>query len=84
MSSQSSSALSDLISDTPLFANTSVELLRFRQVSSRNFALEMCETLGDEVLNYLAGEIVPDRVGSQTFINSKGEAPKDAPYLQFM
>jgi len=84
MSSQSSSALWDLINDSPLFTNTSVELLRFRQVASRNFTPEMCETLGDEVVNYLAGEIVPDRVGCQLLVKSKGEALKDAPYLQFM
>jgi hypothetical protein len=44
----------------------------------------MCETLGDEVVNYLAGEIVPDGVGCQMLVKSKREALKDAPYLQFM
>jgi hypothetical protein len=84
MSSQSSSALSDLIDDSQLFADTSVELLRFRQLASRNFTLEMCETLGDEIVNYLAGERVPDRVGCKTLAITNGEAPKDAPYLQLM
>ncbi len=84
MSNSSSSALSELIKSSPLQPQTSVELLRFRQLAFGMITPEICENLGDEIVNYLAGERVPDKVGSKTLALSKNESPKDAPYLQIL
>jgi hypothetical protein len=84
MSSPSISALSNLINDAPLQPNTFVEILRFRKLASGNLILKTCENLEDDVIDYLASERIPDRVGCATLAMSTGEAPKDAPYLQFM
>jgi hypothetical protein len=84
MSTPSSSALSHLINDSPLSENTLLELLRFRQLNSGNLALEMSQSLGDEVMTYLASERNPDCVGGETTAISQGDALEDAPYLQFL
>lgn len=84
MLTTSSSALSDLANSSPLQSHTSVELLRFKQLASGALVKDGCENMGDEIVNYIAGEDFPARVDCQTPNQSQVEVPRDAAYLQFV
>ncbi|KAE9362888.1 hypothetical protein N431DRAFT_499227 [Stipitochalara longipes BDJ] len=68
----------------PLQSQTSVELLRFRQPLSRSLFKELYETLGDEIINHIAGENYPHYVGEEVRAGSDPEALANEPYLQFI
>lgn len=88
MSVASSSALSDLVNTSlsPFKPQTSVELLRFRQIPSGSLVRELCETLGDEVVDNIAGETRgrSNNHGIEASSTPIPEAEADAPFFQFV
>ena len=86
MSVASSSALSDLVNASPLKPQTSVELLRFRQIPSGSLVREFCETMGDEVVDNIEGETRgrSNNHGIEASSTPIPEAEADAPFLQFL
>lgn len=84
MSSSSDSALPDLISCSPLQAQTSAQLLRLRESSNGTLVLDVSEHLGNDITAHVGGERVEDNVGSLSLAASDNQAPQTTPFLQIV
>lgn len=87
MLNHTSSALSDLINETPGQRQTLVTLLRYRKLASGAVLREVGENLGDEITTCINGEELPGQMNCTGLPISKAEAPtvaKDALYFQFL
>ncbi len=83
MQNASSSALSNLINNSPLQARTLVRLLRFRKHASGALNLEGCQNFGDEIVNSIEGKKLPSSSNDEG-VDASAEAIADLPYIEFL